>query len=398
MFEVLATGGDSALGGDDFDRRIACWAIEAGQLPPLGARDQRALQVEAREVKEALSSRDRARFQVALENGDVVDLTLDTGTLESLSANLVAKTLKPCRQALRDAGVGIADIQGVVLVGGSTRMPMVRKAVAGFFGQAPLTNLDPDQVVALGAARQAHLLAGNRGDDDWLLLDVIPLSLGIETMGGLVEKIVPRNATLPIARAQEFTTFKDGQTAMRIHVLQGERERVEDCRSLAHFELRGIPPLAAGAARIKVTFEVDADGLLAVTAREQSTGVTAQVAVKPSYGLADDDIARMLRDAIDHARDDLDARALAEAQVDADRLLDAVRAALASDGQTLLEAAERRAIESRIEALVAARAGRDRSAIRQATDALSTATDDFAARRMDASIRSALAGRSIESI
>jgi molecular chaperone HscA len=398
VFEVLATGGDSALGGDDFDRRIACWAIEAGQLPPLGARDQRALQVEAREVKEALSSRDRARFQVALENGDVVDLTLDTGTLESLSANLVAKTLKPCRQALRDAGVGIADIQGVVLVGGSTRMPMVRKAVAGFFGQAPLTNLDPDQVVALGAARQAHLLAGNRGDDDWLLLDVIPLSLGIETMGGLVEKIVPRNATLPIARAQEFTTFKDGQTAMRIHVLQGERERVEDCRSLAHFELRGIPPLAAGAARIKVTFEVDADGLLAVTAREQSTGVTAQVAVKPSYGLADDDIARMLRDAIDHARDDLDARALAEAQVDADRLLDAVRAALASDGQTLLEAAERRAIESRIEALVAARAGRDRSAIRQATDALSTATDDFAARRMDASIRSALAGRSIESI
>ena len=398
VFEVLATGGDSALGGDDFDRRIACWAIEAGQLPPLGARDLRALQVEAREVKEALSSRDAARFHVKLQNGDPVDLTLDTATLESLGANLVAKTLKPCRQALRDAGVDVAEIKGVVLVGGSTRMPMVRKAVAEFFGQTPLTNLDPDQVVALGAARQAHLLAGNRSGDDWLLLDVIPLSLGIETMGGLVEKIIPRNATLPIARAQEFTTFKDGQTAMRVHVLQGERERVDDCRSLAHFELRGIPPMAAGAARIKVTFEVDADGLLAVTAREQSTGVTAQVAVKPSYGLSDDDIARMLRDSFDHARDDLDARALAETQVDADRLLDAVRAALAADGEALLSDTEREAIEARLVALAEARAGNDRSAIRQATDALSTATDDFAARRMDASIRSALAGRSIESI
>ena len=398
VFEVLATGGDSALGGDDFDRRIACWAIEAGQLPPLGARDLRALQVEAREVKEALSSREAARFHVKLQSGDPVDLTLDTATLESLGANLVTKTLKPCRQALRDAGVDIGDIKGVVLVGGSTRMPMVRAAVAEFFGQAPLTNLDPDQVVALGAARQAHLLAGNRSGDDWLLLDVIPLSLGIETMGGLVEKIIPRNATLPIARAQEFTTFKDGQTAMRIHVLQGERERVDDCRSLAHFELRGIPPMTAGAARIKVEFEVDADGLLAVTAREQSTGVTAQVAVKPSYGLSDDDIARMLRDSFDHARDDLDARALAEVQVDADRLLDAVRAALAADGEALLSDTEREAIEARIVALAEARAGTDRSAVRMASDALSTATDDFAARRMDASIRSALAGRSIESI
>ena len=398
VFEVLATGGDSALGGDDFDRRIACWAIEAGQLPPLGPRDLRALQVEAREVKEALSSRDAARFHVKLQSGDAVDLTLDTATLESLGANLVAKTLKPCRQALRDAGVELADIKGVVLVGGSTRMPMVRKAVAEFFGQTPLTNLDPDQVVALGAARQAHLLAGNRSGDDWLLLDVIPLSLGIETMGGLVEKIIPRNATLPIARAQEFTTFKDGQTAMRIHVLQGERERVDDCRSLAHLELHGIPPLTAGAARIKVTFEVDADGLLAVTAREQSTGVTAQVAVKPSYGLSDDDIARMLRDAFDHARDDLDARALAEARVDAERLLDAVRAALAADGEALLSDAEREVIEARIVALAGAHVGSDRSAIREATDALSTATDDFAARRMDASIRGALAGRRIESI
>ena len=398
VFEVLATGGDSALGGDDFDRRIACWAIEAGQLPPLGPRDLRALQVEAREVKEALSSRDAARFHVKLQSGDAVDLTLDTATLESLGANLVAKTLKPCRQALRDAGVELADIKGVVLVGGSTRMPMVRRAVAEFFGQTPLTNLDPDQVVALGAARQAHLLAGNRSGDDWLLLDVIPLSLGIETMGGLVEKIIPRNATLPIARAQEFTTFKDGQTAMRIHVLQGERERVDDCRSLAHLELHGIPPLTAGAARIKVTFEVDADGLLAVTAREQATGVTAQVAVKPSYGLSDDDIARMLRDAFDHARDDLDARALAEARVDAERLLDAVRAALAADGEALLSDAEREVIEARIVALAGAHVGSDRSAIREATDALSTATDDFAARRMDASIRGALAGRRIESI
>ncbi|HTP47532.1 MAG TPA: Fe-S protein assembly chaperone HscA [Casimicrobiaceae bacterium] len=398
VFEVLATAGDTALGGDDFDHRIYCWMLETSQVGPVSPSDTRLLMLKAREAKENLTAHAAAPIVATLSTGETIQATLSAATFSAISANLVAKTLGPVRKALRDARLGPRDIKGVVMVGGATRMPQVQKAVAEFFGAPPLNNLDPDQVVALGAAIQANVLAGNRArDEDWLLLDVIPLSLGLETMGGLTEKIIPRNATIPISRAQEFTTFKDGQTAMAIHVVQGEREKVDDCRSLARFELRGIPPLVAGAARIGVTFQVDADGLLSVSAREQTTGAQAAITVKPSYGLADGDIARMLEDSQRHAADDMAARALAEAQVEAERVLDATRSALVADGD-LLAAGERAAIEAAMAAVQRFAAGPDRHALTAATAALNKSTEDFAAMRMNRSIQRALAGRSVDSL
>jgi molecular chaperone HscA len=336
-----------------------------------------------------------------LTQGGSVRFTLTRTIFDELTAELVRRTLVPTRQALRDAKLAPTDLQGIVLVGGSTRLPNVRQAVGDFFGREPLTNLDPDQVVAIGAAMQANLLAGNRADDDWLLLDVCPLSLGLETMGGLVEKIIPRNSTLPMARAQEFTTFKDGQTAMSVHVVQGERDLVAHCRSLARFELHGIPPMVAGAARIRVTFQIDADGLLSVSAREQSAGVEAAIAVKPSYGLADDEIARMLQEGFDGANIDLQLRRLREAQVDARRLIDATEAALAEDGETLLTPPERTAIQGRLYALAdILETGDDQSydVLLSITEELNAATQEFAARRMNASVQRVLSGRRLEDI
>jgi len=398
VFEVLSTGGDSALGGDDFDQRLFCWICEQSQLAPLSDEDTRILLVKAREVKELLSSKACTQIDAVLNSGEEVHLSITAEEFVALTQHLVAKTITPSRKALRDAGLSVDDVDGVVLVGGATRMPHVRKAVGEFFQTTPLANIDPDKVVALGAAVQANLLAGNRAaGDDWLLLDVIPLSLGIETMGGLAEKVIPRNSTIPCARAQEFTTFKDGQTALAVHVVQGERELVADCRSLARFELRGIPPMAAGAARIRVTYQVDADGLLSVSAREMTSGVEAAITVKPSYGLADDDVARMLQDSFQSADEDMKRRALREEQVEAERIILATQSALDADG-ALLSEQERTDIAALIDIVREKAQSDDHLAIKASVEALAHGTEEFAARRMDRSVHAALAGKKLDEV
>ncbi len=397
VFEVLATGGDSALGGDDMDHAIAEWMLrEAGIDSGIDARLLRRLKRDARAAKQGLTDRWEVGVTASRPDGSVWKGILSREHLNQLVDPLIERTLSATRRALKDAGLKPADIKDVVMVGGSTRMPRVREQVAGYFGRVPLADIDPDKVVAIGAAIQADILAGNKPDSDMLLLDVIPLSLGLEVMGGMVERIIPRNATIPTARAQEFTTFKDGQTAMAIHVVQGERDLVSDCRSLARFELRGIPPMVAGAARIRVTFQVDADGLLSVAAREQATGVEAHVEVKPSYGLTDGEIERMLRESIEHASEDMAARMLREQQVEADRVVEAVEAALAVDGERHLSVAERSAIVASLAALRGARAGDDPVAIKRAITAVDDTTREFAARRMDASVQAVLAGHRLE--
>ncbi|VTU37086.1 Hsc66 [Variovorax sp. PBS-H4] len=396
VFEVIATGGDSALGGDDYDHVLAGFALAQSGFEARGDADKAALLVAARATKEALTAADTATFSADLADHKL-QLEVSRAQFEAATASLTARTIVAVRKALRDARLQPADLQGAVLVGGATRMPQIRRAVAELFGREPLTNLNPDEVVALGAAIQANQLAGNGGADDLLLLDVIPLSLGIETMGGLVERIVPRNQTIPTAMAQDFTTYQDGQTALALHVVQGERDLVSDCRSLARFELRGIPPMTAGAARIRVTFTVDADGLLSVSAREQGSGVEASVTVKPSYGLSDDQIATMLQDSFSTAQQDMQARALVEARVDADRMLLATQSALDADGD-LLDAGSREAIEALMDGLRAARSADDAAVVEAATQALADGTEAFAAQRMNAGIARALSGRQIESL
>jgi len=396
VFEVVATGGDSALGGDDFDAALAAWALAQTGLAAETPQDKRALLVAARAAKEKLSAADHATLACPLAGGELaVRVTRDE--FDAITRTLVERTLTGVRKVLRDAKTDRAEVKGVVMVGGSTRMPSVQRAVGEFFGKPPLNNLNPDDVVALGAAIQANALAGNAGSGELLLLDVIALSLGLETMGGLVERIIPRNSTIPTARAQEFTTFKDGQTAIAIHVVQGEREVVSDCRSLARFELRGIPPMVAGAARVRVTFEVDADGLLNVSAREETSGVQASISVKPSYGLSDDEIARMLTESFSSAEADMVERALRESRVEAERMLLATRSALAADGD-LLSADERSCINELLAQVQASREGSDHHAIDAAVEALAKGTEAFAAERMNRGIRQALSGRSIEEV
>lgn len=399
LFRVLATSGNSQLGGDDFDQRLYCHLLEKLSIERPEKSDARLLLSLCRKAKEELTDKEEALLEARLSTGGQVSYKFTRAEFQELTANLVQKTLDPVRKALRDAKLDRSEVDGVIMVGGATRMPHVKEAVGKLFGKEPLTNLDPDKVVAIGAAIQANLLAGNKGKDDYLLLDVTPLSLGVETYGGLVEKIIPRNSTIPVAKAQDFTTFKDGQGALMVHVLQGERELVSDCRSLAQFVLRGIPPMAAGAARIRITFQVDADGLLSVSAKELTTGVEQSVEVKPSYGLNDEEIANMLKDAMSNASDDAKARSLREAVVNAESVINAVEVALDEDGN-LLSDDERGKIEATMENLKAfiKAEGNSSQDVRSKTDELVRATDKFAAMRMDHKIKQALKGKSVEDV